>query len=92
MTKQLTTATFSIFCLLASLGAYGAEKAAREIHARLTAQKNLSTGLEKNVTILEKDMGQGVRCFYTVPSTRKTASDAELPAKNSPAVSCLKVD
>lgn len=79
----------SLMALALGPSAGAAEKAAKEIHAKLSAHQEISKHHGDHVTILEKDMGNGVRCFYAVSGSRKTASNSD---ETSPSVSCLKVD
>lgn len=80
-----------IFSILAfATHAFAAEKAAKELFAERQAHKALNVERHANVTVFEKDMGNGVRCYYLVNSMRHTASEAT--AKDNAAISCVKVD
>lgn len=78
--------TLMAFSLITS--AFGAEYAAKELYAQMQAHDKLNVH-HHDVTVHEKDMGNGVRCYYLVKSMRRTASQDS--AKSNPAISCLKI-
>lgn len=80
---------FLIMTTLTLSSAFGAEYAAKQLFAERQAHNDLHVD-NTNVTVHEKNMGNGVHCYYVVKSLRGTASQDS--AKANPAISCVKVD
>ena len=75
--------------LLTGAQGFAAEEAAKELFAQRQAIAELNVN-RTDVTIHEKNMGNGVRCYYVVESLRSTASQSA--DKANPGISCVKVD
>lgn len=82
MKKSLLTMTF----LLLAGSALAQEMAAKEFYAQMTSLVSLKEkGADSFVHIGEKDMGNGVTCYY-INKARTPASQS-----SEAALSCLKV-